>query len=247
MKIRESLEIKDRLIVSLDVSSRHEIDKVCKEIANKISTIKIGLEVIYSQGLDIIDVIKGYGYKVMLDAKLMDIPNTVKKALKAILLRDVFAVTLHILGGKEMLESSKAYIEEVAGSNFRSMPLMFGVSVLTSLEDSDLSDLGFKYDHSQTVERLASIAISSGIDGIICSPNEAGLIRDKLSRSFLIATPGIRLKEDKRSDQKRVNTPEYSIKQGADIIIVGRPIIQSEDISSKIDQFLKKIKECTEK
>lgn len=236
-----NINLEDRLIVSVDVSSKNEIDSICKKINNRVSTLKIGLEVIYNLGLSIIDTIKSYGYRVMLDTKLMDIPNTVNKALIGILHRDVFAVTVHLLGGRDMLRSSEELLKKEASSKNLSRPYIFGVSILTSLGNKDIEDLGFRYKQATLVKRLVEIGVSSGVDGIICSPNEAGGIRKEFGDSIYIATPGIRLKEDSRGDQKRVNTPDYSIKEGADFLIVGRPILQSKNIESKIDLFLKRI------
>jgi len=239
---KTNLELKDRLILSLDVSSKNELNRICKSTNNKISTIKLGLEAIYSQGLGVIDTVKSYGYKVMLDAKLMDIPNTVKKAMKAILLKDVHSVTMHLLGGRDMIKTSREYIDKIALESNKTPPLVFGVSVLTSLGDKDLKELGFDNNYIKEVNILAKIGLESGINGIVCSPNEANGLRKLLGDDILVATPGVRLADDKNSDQKRVNTPDYSIRQGADILIVGRPITQSEDISTTIDIFLEKIK-----
>ena len=239
--IRKNLKIKDRLILSLDVSGKSEALEVLKKADNKISTIKVGLELIYNEGLSIVDLIKKAGYKVMLDAKLMDIPNTVAGAAKGISKLDVNMITLHTFGGSSMIRSANETLARSSSQNNKSKPLFFGVTVLTSLDDSDLESFGFKISYMDLVLRMAKIGVESGIDGIVCSPNEVDLLRKNLGINFLIATPGIRLSDDNTADQKRINTPEKAIKDGADFIIVGRSIIKSLDIKNTIDIFLKKI------
>jgi len=239
--VRKNLKIKDRLILSLDVSGKPEAFEVLKKADNKISTIKVGLELIYNEGLAIVDLIKKAGYKVMLDAKLMDIPNTVSGAAKGISKLDVSMITLHTFGGSSMIRSANETLAQSSMQNNKKKPLFFGVTVLTSLDDSDLQSFGFKISYMDLVLRMAKIGIESGIDGIVCSPNEVSLLRKNLGINFLIATPGIRLTEDNASDQKRINTPEKAIKDGADFIIVGRSIVKSQDIKNTIDLFLEKI------
>ncbi len=241
---RKSLKIEDRLILSMDVPDKQSALEIIKEISDEISTIKVGLELIYNEGLSIIKVIKKSGYNIMLDAKLMDIPNTVSKALNGILNLGVKMVTLHTFGGSDMLKKAKSTLEEGSKSKDIIAPLLFGVSVLTSLDDKDLEDFGFKINFEEVVKNLVNIAIKSGIDGIICSPNEVKLLRKLYGYNFLIATPGIRLLEENVDDQKRINTPEKAIKDGADFIIVGRSIINSQDKKSLIKLYLEKIKKA---
>ncbi|MCD4669754.1 MAG: orotidine 5'-phosphate decarboxylase, partial [Actinomycetia bacterium] len=121
-------------------------------------------------------------------------------------------------------------------------PLLFGVTVLTSLDDGDLREMGFGGGYLATVKRLAGLALESGADGIICSPGEVSPLREEFGEDFFIATPGIRLGKDSAGDQKRVNTPEEAISSGADMIIAGRSITQKSDIGAAVDIFLKEIK-----
>ncbi|MHB1346715.1 MAG: orotidine-5'-phosphate decarboxylase [Candidatus Humimicrobiaceae bacterium] len=239
--IRKSLKIKDRLILSLDVPGKREALEVLKKAENKVSIVKVGLELIYNEGLSIVDLVKKSGYKVMLDAKLMDIPNTVAGAVKGISRLDVNIITLHTLGGSSMIRNANETMDESSRLNNKSKPLFFGVTVLTSLDDRDLKSFGFDISYMDLVLKLAKTAVESGIDGIVCSPNEAGLLRKNLGTDFLIATPGIRLAEDNASDQKRINTPQKAIEDGADFIIVGRSVINSVDVKNTIDLFLEKI------
>ena len=239
--IRKNIKIKDRLILSLDVPDRTEALEVLKKADNRISTIKVGLELIYNVGLGIIDLVKKSGYKVMLDAKLMDIPNTIAGAVRGISKLDVSIITLHAFGGSSMIRSADDTLAQLSQQKNKNKPLFFGVTVLTSLDDNDLESFGFNIKYMDLVLNMAKIGIESGIDGIICSPNEVGFLRKNLGKNFLIATPGIRLTEDSTADQKRINTPEKAIRDGADFIIVGRSIIESGDIKNTIELFLGKI------
>ncbi len=235
------LLLRDRLIIVIDTNNKNEVISLCKKISGKVSTVKIGLELIYSVGLGIVDTIKSFGYKVMLDAKLFDIPNTVKSAAEAIGGLGVSAVTIHTLGGRQMLEQAREILEKQSESRAKFRPLLFGVTILTSLDDKDLKALGFREDFMYSVLNLAGVAIDAGTDGIICSPNEVKAIRKKFGNGFYIATPGIRLPEDAAGDQKRINTPEEAMSRGADFLIVGRSITTREDVGGTIDLYLEKI------
>lgn len=237
----KKLLLRDRLIISIDTSSRNEVISLCKKISGKVSTLKIGLELIYSLGTGIVNTVKSFGYNVMLDAKLLDIPNTIRGAAAAISNLDISAVTIHIIGGKQMLVGAREAFEEEAKLKSNLMPVLFGVTVLTSLDDVDIKILGFKGNFLETVLSLSKIAIDSGMDGVICSPNEVKMLRGNLGSSFYIATPGVRLPEDDAGDQKRVNTPRDAILNGADFIIAGRSITGKKDIPEAVDKFLVEI------
>ena len=214
------LKTEDRLIVVIDVDKKSGLTSLLSAIGGKVTIVKLGLEMIYSVGLDVVGIAKSFGYKVMLDAKLMDIPNTIKGASGAIVALGPSIVTAHTLGGKKMLEEAISSMEEQSKKNNNIRPLLFGVSVLTSLDDSDLGAMGFKQGYLPTVKKLVG----------------------EFGDDFYIATPGIRLAEDCIGDQKRVNTPEEAISAGADMIIVGRSITAKEDIGEAIDIYLKKMK-----
>jgi len=237
----KKLSLKDRLIVSLDTNNKSDVASMCRKISGKVSTIKLGLELIYSVGLEVIDTVKSFGYKVMLDAKLFDIPNTVKRAAEAIGELGVSAVTIHTLGGRRMLEQTWEILEKQSELRAKFRPLLFGVTILTSLDDKDLKTLGFRGNFLNSVLSLTGIAIDAGADGIICSPNEVEVIGKKYGTGFYIATPGIRLPEDAAGDQKRINTPEEAMSGGADFLIVGRSITNKEDVGGTIDLYLEKI------
>ena len=239
---RKILKPEDRLIVVIDVNKKNELTRLLSAIGGKVTTVKLGLEMIYSVGTGIVDIAKSFGYKVMLDAKLADIPNTIKGAARAIADLSPSILTAHILGGKKMLEAAVNSIEEHSRKNNNIKPMVFGVTILTSLDDTDLRNMGFSKGYLPTVKKLVGIALDAGIDGIVCSPQEVEPLRGQFGDDFYIATPGIRLAEDSSGDQKRVNTPEEAISSGADMIIVGRSITTKEDIGETIDIYLKKIK-----
>lgn len=245
-RARKLLKPEDRLIISIDISSRGELIGLLKKIGGKVSTLKLGLELIYSQGLDIIKTVKSFGYHVMLDAKLMDIPNTVKKAAAAIGKLDVEMVTLHTLGGKNMMSDAVKIIKTQELERLKKRPLLMGVTILTSLDDEDMQGMGFNKGFKDTVPGLVKIAIEAGLDGIICSPNEVGIIRRDFGEGFYIATPGIRLAEDSSGDQKRVNTPGQALKQGSDFLIVGRSITEKEDVCGAVKLYLEKIENAVD-
>jgi len=244
---RKKLDASDRLIISIDVSSKSEVIRMCREIDNKVKTLKLGLELIYSTGLDIISTVRSFGYKVLLDAKLHDIPNTVCKAAAAISKLGVEMITIHTLGGGVMLKDASEKICELSISSGMFPPMLFGVTILTSLDDKDLKSLGFKNGYNDSVLNLVEVALNSNLDGIICSPNEVKLIRKTYGNNFFIATPGIRLSEDSPADQKRFGTPDEAILDGADFIIVGRSITGKDNISEAINVFLEKIKKVSKK
>ena len=232
-----NLKISDRLIISIDTSNKQEVISLCKKINNNVTTLKLGLELIYSCGLEIINTVKSFGYKIMLDAKLLDIPNTVCGAITAISKIGVDKITIHALGGGKMLADTKQRLVQESFKLNIIPPLLFAVTILTSLDNKDLATLGFKNGFLPSVLNLANIAIKNGIDGIICSPNEVKSMREKLGSGFYIATPGIRLQDDDKGDQKRVSTPYRAIINGADIIIVGRSITAKANLEETIKKI----------
>jgi len=240
--LKKNLKLKDRLITVIDVNSQPELMKALTAIGGRVSTVKLGLELIYSVGTGVADIARRSGYKVMLDTKLMDIPNTIKGASAAISKLKPSLITTYALGGKKMLQASLKALKKQSEAAGNIRPLLMAVTVLTSLDDSDLAAMGFRGDYMDTVKRLAGIALDAGADGIVCSAAEAGALRKQFGNDFYIATPGIRLAEDSAGDQKRVNTPEEAISNGADMVIVGRSITGKKDMGAAVDIFLQKIK-----
>ena len=240
--MKKELKLKDRLIVVIDTDRKSGLMRILSAIGGKVSTVKLGLEMIYSVGTCVADIARRSGYDVMLDTKLMDIPNTIKGASSAITRLKPSMVTIYAMGGKEMLKVSLEALKEQSEKDGNIRPLLMAVTVLTSLDDRDLEDIGFNRGHMDTVKRLTGVALDAGVDGIVCSPGEVEALRKEFGSGFYIATPGIRLAEDSSGDQKRVNTPEEAISKGADMVIVGRSITGKDDIEGAVDLFLDKIK-----
>lgn len=245
-KIKRKIDIADRLIISIDVSSKQELVFLCHKINNMVSTLKLGLELIYNCGPDIIRVAKSFGYRVMLDAKLHDIPNTASKAASAITGFGVDKITIHTSGGTEMLKAARKSVLAEAEKMKILPPLLFGVTILTSLDDDDLARIGYAGDYKDSVLNLAKVAADSGIDGLICSPREVRSIRESFGSDLLIATPGIRLEDDSNDDQKRVSTPYSSIESGSDYVIVGRSVTSKDNSDEVIEKILKEIERALE-
>jgi len=239
---QKKINITDRLIISMDVGTKHELISLCHKINNNVSTLKLGLQLIYSCGIEIVSIVKSFGYRVMLDAKLYDIPNTVSRAAAAITRIGVDKITIHTSGGLQMLKDARDSIRSQAKKMKIIPPLLFGVTILTSLDNEDLDRIGYNKNYMDSVLGLASLADKSKIDGLICSPKEVVKIRKMLGNNLLVATPGVRLKDDDSDDQKRVGTPYDAIKNGADFVIVGRSVTAKENISKNIKKIIDDIK-----
>jgi len=241
---KKKLSLKDRLIICLDTSSKRDVISMCSKISGRVSTLKLGLELIYSVGPEVVSTVKSFGYKVMLDAKLLDIPNTVVGAIRAIGKLDVDIITIHALGGRKMLEEAVKVLDEQSKNKIR--PLLFGVTILTSLDDEDLKVLGFKGNFVDSVLNLINVSREAGLDGIVCSPREVEKVRKVSGSDFYIATPGIRLAGDAPGDQKRISTPFEAMSAGADFIIAGRSITAGKDIEKTIDLYMDNIRRALE-
>tara|TARA_B100000927_G_scaffold196105_1_gene158349 strand:+ start:160 stop:867 length:708 start_codon:yes stop_codon:yes gene_type:complete len=224
------------LIVALDVPNKNELINTLNRLPDIINWYKVGLELFIAEGPEILKILKTFGKQIFLDLKLHDIPQTVENAIKVACQYDVDMMTVHGLGGKKMLEAAAN-----AASNFKNPPKLVAVTTLTSLGDEDLNDIGISKDISSQALSLGSLAISSGIDGLVTSAFEAKVLRDEFPSSLLI-TPGIRLKDDNVNDQKRVATPDFALRQGATHLVVGRSILKSNDPLFVVERIMADIK-----
>ena len=217
---------KPRIIVALDVSSREQALDLARTLRPGTDWIKIGLELFTSCGPGIVQEIKTLDYNVFLDLKLMDIPNTVKKSVSNCMRMDVDMLTLHLLGGEKMINAA---LEARAGNNFEahSSPILLGVTLLTSLERSDLPWPESRNLYEVVLD-LASRAGKWGLDGVVCSGREASGIKENAPESFCLVTPGIRSGEN-LEDQKRAVTPSMAMASGATHLVIGRPVTASSD------------------
>ena len=227
----------NKIILALDTSNLNQAIDIAKSIKDKIFTIKIGLELFNSSGKEGIKKFNEIGIKnLMLDLKLKDIPETVYKAIKSLDDIEFGFLTVHGQGGKSMIESAKKAANEI-----KSKPKIMMVTILTSLNDQNLKELGNDNTVNEQVKKLAMIAKDSEV-GVVCSGHEAKIVRKTIGQNLLIFTPGIRLIEDGKNDQKRVCTPAESIKNGADKIIMGRSLIKG-NIEENINKVSNSIKE----
>ena len=227
----------NKIILALDTTNLEEAINITQKIKNKIFTIKLGLEFFNAHGKNGIKEFNKIGINnLMLDLKLKDIPETVYKAIKALDNIEFGYLTIHGQGGKKLIENAKK-----AASEIKSKPKIMMVTILTSLSDSDLKDMGNQNTVLEQVEKLAKVAREMEV-GIVCSGHEAKIVRKIIGQNLLIFTPGIRMNEDGRNDQKRVCTPPESIKNGANKIIMGRSLIKG-NIEENIDKVSNSIKE----
>ena len=205
--------MKKNIFVACDFSSENETVKLIEQIKNNIFGIKIGLQYITSTGIEGIKALSKFNLPIMYDAKAFDIKNTVSAFSKSLTNLGISYATIHILNGEEVLKES---VKQADGIK------LIGVSVLTSFFDDDLKKLGFSNNVKEQVETLAKIASSAGLYGIVCSPGEVKMIK-KIAPNLVCFTPGVRLTSETH-DQKRTMTPKEAIAQGADYLILGRPL-----------------------
>ncbi len=216
------------VIVALDFSRAKEVfsflDKF--EGEDRKPFVKIGMELYYSQGAQMVRDIKARGHKIFLDLKLHDIPNTVKKSMAVLSALDVDMCNLHAGGGVAMMKAAIEGLTRADGTR----PLLIAVTQLTSTSDQMLKEeLLIDRPMDETVMHYAANAASAGLDGVVCSPLEAGKVHDACGASFLTVTPGIRFDDASKGDQVRVTTPARAKELGSDYIVVGRPVTAAED------------------
>ncbi|MCP5405745.1 MAG: orotidine-5'-phosphate decarboxylase [Pseudomonadaceae bacterium] len=215
-----TLPAAERIIVALDFPTVDEARKFVGQMGDTVSYYKVGLELIYAGGLELLQELKAAGKKVFLDAKVLDIGNTVERAVRNIAELGVDMTNIHVHDTKTV----KAAVCGVQGSN----TALVGVTVLTNLDNRDLDEQGIKDDLAvnNLVLKRAIMGKLAGLDGVVSSGLEASTIRNQCGRSFMIVTPGIRLPSDKIDDQERIMTPSRAIANGAHYLVVGRPITQ---------------------
>ncbi|MBR90492.1 MAG: orotidine-5'-phosphate decarboxylase [Verrucomicrobiales bacterium] len=207
------------IIVALDVSTAEEALALARELADTVGAFKVGKELFVSAGPDIVRAIRDTGGAVFLDLKFHDIPNTVAKAVAAAARLDVQMLTLHTSGGRDMMAAAEAEAQEADRP-----PLVLGVTVLTSMDGHDLDEIGLSMEPAAQVKRLAQLAHSAGLRGLVCSPREIMTVRQALPREMQLVTPGIRPAGSDVGDQKRTLTPAEAISAGANWLVIGRPI-----------------------
>ena len=203
--------------------------------------MKLGLEYFCFNGPEGIKLISQTGAKIFLDLKFHDIPNTVAGAIKAILHLQPYMLTVHLSGGYDMLMKANDIVSEYCLKNAIKRPKILGVSVLTSLDDDDFSSLGIKGRVEDQVIRLAKLAEAADLDGLVSSARELKIIRKELGSKLILVTPGIRLMDGQVNDQKRIVTPSQAINDGANFLVIGRPITASKDPGASLEHIAKVI------
>lgn len=217
-----------KIIIALDVDTRDKaLDLVGK--LPEAEVFKLGLQLFTAEGPALIEALNRSGKRVFLDLKLHDIPNTVAGAVRRAVRHGVFMLTLHASGGRDMLAAAVDAAEEESDRTGRPAPRLLAVTVLTSLKDAHLREIGFAFNAEDQVARLARLANAAGTAGVVCSPLEISRVRRELSPEALVVTPGIRPVWAAAQDQKRITTPSKAIAEGASYIVVGRPVIASPD------------------
>lgn len=226
------------VIVALDVPRPENALQLVRELTPLITTFKVGSELFTSAGPQIVREIRKLGGAVFLDLKFHDIPNTVAGAVAAAVEMDAQMLTLHTGGGMEMMRAAERAAQERARALGRTPPLVLGVTVLTSLDNNELAEIGYARDVARQVEHFANLAVKAGLRGLVCSALEIADLRTFLPSEFKLVTPGIRPAGSERADQKRTLTPREAIEAGADWIVIGRPIYAADDPRKAAEDIL---------
>ena len=219
----------EKIILALDVESFKEAEKFVVLLREDIGVFKVGKQLFTHCGPEIIEMINSHGGKAFLDLKYHDIPHTVARAVEEACKLKVFMLTLHATGGQEMMREAVDASIRMAQEHSFPPPLILAVTILTSLQQEDLADIGMNSPVEEAVLRLAELAKSAGVQGVVASAKEAALIRDTCGSNFVIVTPGIRPKGTASGDQKRTLTPKEALLAGSDYIVIGRPILKAKD------------------
>jgi orotidine-5'-phosphate decarboxylase len=221
--------VKSPIIIALDFSKRESVCQFLSRVKGESLSVKVGMELFYQTGPEFISELKQQGHEIFLDLKLHDIPNTVKKAMKGLAALDVDIVNVHAAGGREMMEAAIEGLDEGTPSG-KKRPLCIAVTQLTSTSQETMQrDLLIPEKIEDVVASYAQLAEGSGMDGVVCSPLETPFIKKVTRADFITVTPGIRMKDDDKSDQKRIATPQEAKKFGSDYIVVGRSITNAAD------------------
>ena len=216
--------VRNPIIAALDVESVERALDLAKQIGPAVGAFKIGSELFTTAGPEIVRTIRRNGASVFLDLKFHDIPNTVAKAVAAATRLNVQMLTIHAGGGSAMMRAAVQSAAETAKQCRFEPPLVLGVTVLTSMDESTLREVSCAGNPVEQVRRLAKLAVSAGLRGLVCSPLEIAALREILPAGVSLITPGIRMGREKADDQKRTLTPSEALRAGADWLVIGRPI-----------------------
>ncbi len=212
------------IVVALDFDNKKQTLELVERLDPKRCRLKVGKELFTSEGPQLVEALQNKDFDVFLDLKFHDIPNTTAKAVATAAKMGVWMVNVHASGGQRMMEAAQ---EALVG--FKQKPLLIAVTVLTSMEQTDLAGVGLDIAPQLQVERLAKLAQNSGLDGVVCSAQEAVSLKALCGKDFNLVTPGIRPSFAVQGDQRRIMTPSQAIEAGVDYMVIGRPITQAKD------------------
>jgi len=232
--------LRKKLIVALDVDDLAHARNLVRTLAPYVGMFKIGHQLFSTYGPDAVRMVHEERGSVFLDLKYHDIPNTVKRGVEAAAGLHVAMVNVHASGGKAMMAEAAAAVRRVEATG-AVKPIVLGVTILTSLSDDDLVEIGIQGPVTERVKQLALLAHAAGLDGVVASPREIDCLRSALPRDFIIVTPGVRPAVSEKDDQKRTMTPAEAVRAGADFIVVGRPIIAAPDPAAAAQEMVKEL------
>lgn len=219
----------DRLIVALDVHTMEDVKQLVSKLGDSVSFYKVGMELFYSVGPDVVKWLKAEGKQVFLDLKLHDIPNTVAGGMASLMSLGADILNVHAAGGFTMMKVTAERLKAESEKRGIPCPKLIAITVLTSISQEEWEGMGQTANIKGQVVRLAMLAKKAGLDGVVASPQEAGLIKESCGSDFLIVTPGIRPANASADDQSRIATPEAALLAGATHLVVGRPIRAAEN------------------
>jgi len=226
--------MKDRIIVALDLPDAERALEVARALKGQVEWVKVGITLFDGEGPAIVRELRSLGLKVFVDLKLHDIPHQVDGACRVLTRVGADMLTVHAGGGRAMLEAAVKATSEAAAKFQAPKPKVIAVTVLTSLDDAALVEIGCASAAPQQVERLATLARDAGCDGVVCSPHEAELMRALLGPDALVVTPGVRPAGEGPGDQARVATPAEALEAGASHLVIGRPITEATDPAAAV-------------
>lgn len=221
------------IIVALDAKSQLDALRMVEQLDPQLCRVKVGKELFTHAGPSVVQKMHDLGFDVFLDLKFHDIPNTTAQAVCAAADMGVWMVNVHATGGRKMMETC---VERLRAGNYQTQ--LIAVTVLTSMSREDLADVGLDVDPQAQVQRLAQLSSDCGLDGVVCSAQEAALLRAQLGQSFALVTPGIRPLGSNADDQKRIVTPSQAMLNGSTHLVIGRPITQSSNPNATLTEIL---------
>lgn len=221
------------IIVALDAKSQYDALTIAEQLDPALCRVKVGKELFTHEGPSVVKALHDKGFEVFLDLKFHDIPNTTAQAVCAAADLGVWMVNVHASGGRKMMETC---VERLKAGNYQTQ--LIAVTVLTSMGREDLKDIGLDVEPFEQVKRLAKLTQDSGLDGVVCSAQEAKMLRETLGQDFALVTPGIRPAGSNADDQKRILTPKQAMLDGSTHLVIGRPITQSENPSQTLRDIL---------